>query len=552
MSQPSAASRLENPISLWLRPWALDARSLAVFRIAIAGVLLYDFAHRLTDFSGMYTENSVIPISFVQNYYRDWYAAWGPFTLSAAPWAQGLAFALAFVSAALLLVGCCTRVATVLCWVCVFSVQMRTPCVQSGGDDLLRLLLFWSMFLPLGQRWSVDAWLVTRRVSEEGDSNGDPNAMIMPGSAGFVLQLCLMYWVTAFYKINPVWWSGDALLSALREDQYGTSWGEALLAWPFGVRLLTWAALTIEVSAPLLLMIPWGNAWWRMLNIALFWGMHFTIDLLLYVGLFSPVCMAGWLALLPTEFWNWPAVRGLLVRWGLEEELPSPLPAEKGTAEAMAEMSAVEPPPRSLSREAWRLSSLAWQTVAACALFYVLWWNIDTLDKSHVAHLLGVNDDANGVGCWIMPREVRSVGFRTWLRQYWSMFHRTGNVTTWWSMRAQLADGSQVDPMRGGEPYSEIKPAGGNMAYFKNHRWQKIFRSMTTDEGLPFLKVVTQWHLDQWNASHPPEKQIVSIDVLRGGEWLGSDEELVTKVFLHLPESKEEASGAFARAVRER
>src|SRR6185295_10990452 len=102
-------------------------------------------------------------------------------------------------------------------------------------------------------------------------------AMIMPGTAGFVLQMCLMYWVTAIYKINPVWWSGDALLSALREDQYGTTWGEALLAWPFGVRLLTWAALAIEIAAPLLLLIPWGNAWWRMLNIALFWGMHVSI-----------------------------------------------------------------------------------------------------------------------------------------------------------------------------------------------------------------------------------------------------------------------------------
>jgi hypothetical protein len=89
------------------------------------------------------------------------------------------------------------------------------------------------------------------------------------------------------------------------------------------------------------------------------------------------------------------------------------------------------------------------------------------------------------------------------------------------------------------------------MAHFKNHRWQKIFRSMTTDEGAPFLRPVTQWYLDTWNATHPPERQMVSIDVLQAGEFLGDSGELASVLLLRLPESREGGSGAFADALRE-
>jgi hypothetical protein len=34
--------------------------------------------------------------------------------------------------------------------------------VLQGGDDLLRALLFWSLFLPLGARASVDALSIDR------------------------------------------------------------------------------------------------------------------------------------------------------------------------------------------------------------------------------------------------------------------------------------------------------------------------------------------------------------------------------------------------------
>ena len=33
------------------------------------------------------------------------------------------------------------------------GIDNRNPLVIDGGDDFLRMLLFWGLFLPLGARW---------------------------------------------------------------------------------------------------------------------------------------------------------------------------------------------------------------------------------------------------------------------------------------------------------------------------------------------------------------------------------------------------------------
>ena len=37
---------------------------------------------------------------------------------------------------------------------------MRCTILNSSGDDLLRVLLFWSVFLPLGKCFSVDRYIL--------------------------------------------------------------------------------------------------------------------------------------------------------------------------------------------------------------------------------------------------------------------------------------------------------------------------------------------------------------------------------------------------------
>ena len=113
----------------------------------------------------MYADGGVMPIREVQNHFAgSW--RWSLHWLSGAPAFQMALFGLAGLLAVLLLIGCLTRVATIGSWILLASLITRAPLVINAGDTLLLLLLFWSMFLPLGRMWSVDA-LVQRRPRDD-------------------------------------------------------------------------------------------------------------------------------------------------------------------------------------------------------------------------------------------------------------------------------------------------------------------------------------------------------------------------------------------------
>jgi hypothetical protein len=138
------------------RPFVLDLRALALLRIATAAVLLTDLLIRSTDLEAHYSNMGVLPMGAVLDH------AWTAyqFSLHAASglWqAQALLFALAAALAVALGLGYHPRLATFGSWVLLLSVQNRNPLIGQGGDDLLRMLLFWGMFLPWGRVWSWQA-----------------------------------------------------------------------------------------------------------------------------------------------------------------------------------------------------------------------------------------------------------------------------------------------------------------------------------------------------------------------------------------------------------
>ena len=62
-----------------------------------------------------------------------------------------------------LMVGVFTRVTTITTVILWTSVYVANPYVGSGGDAVLRMVLFYLCFTDAGQKWSVDAWLRERR-----------------------------------------------------------------------------------------------------------------------------------------------------------------------------------------------------------------------------------------------------------------------------------------------------------------------------------------------------------------------------------------------------
>lgn len=133
----------------------LDLRSIALFRVALAGYTLHDLLGRLCDARALYTDAGVLP--------RPDLLALGE------PWATSLHLATGATSLVVLLlaaqmllalyvlVGARPRLAALATFVLLGSLNSRNPLALLPGDALVVGLWLWAAFLPLGARWSLDA-----------------------------------------------------------------------------------------------------------------------------------------------------------------------------------------------------------------------------------------------------------------------------------------------------------------------------------------------------------------------------------------------------------
>ncbi|MGF1481783.1 MAG: DCC1-like thiol-disulfide oxidoreductase family protein [Cyanophyceae cyanobacterium] len=279
--------------------FGLDRRSLAVFRIGLALIVIADLMTRLQALQAHYTDAGVLPGQVLEReLLRPGY--WSLHLISGHFLIQALLFFFALLIALAMLVGYRTRLATIATWALTVSLQNRNPALIFALDDVLRAVLFWAMFLPLGACYSVDSAL---------NSSAKPLAkrVVSGATAAFIVQLCFIYVWSAVYKTqSPIWWpDGDAVYYSLSFDQYVTEFGQFLLGFPLPfLRVLTFAALVFEILGPLLLFIPWRTSLFRCLAIVSFILLHIGFELCFSIGLLSYLSIVNWLALIPSPVWD--------------------------------------------------------------------------------------------------------------------------------------------------------------------------------------------------------------------------------------------------------
>jgi len=131
-----------------------DLRTLALFRINLALLILADLVMRSRDLVAHYTDDGILPRADYLGILNG--AVSSLHFISGSAWIEALLFMLAALVALALLAGYRTRLATFVSWLLLLSLQNRNHMILQGGDMLLLLLLFWGLFLPLGARFSVD------------------------------------------------------------------------------------------------------------------------------------------------------------------------------------------------------------------------------------------------------------------------------------------------------------------------------------------------------------------------------------------------------------
>lgn len=103
--------------------------------------------------------------------------------------------------------------------------------ILNGGDDVLRLLSFLFMFLPLSERFSVDS-VLARPTAKVFLSDGKRTTVAGYWPAAFLLQWSLIYLFGALTKTGPAWADWTATNLALRDWSVRTPLAAVLVGWP--------------------------------------------------------------------------------------------------------------------------------------------------------------------------------------------------------------------------------------------------------------------------------------------------------------------------------
>ncbi len=281
-----------------MNPFKLDLRSLSLFRVCLGILLLFDLIVRFTMVSEFYTDYGVLPrgpllVDFVNPlFFSVYYLAGKSFYIYSLLTIAGLCYT-AF------LFGYKSRLFTILSWLFFVSFTARAPIISHGGDDLIRLALFWIIFLPSSTYYSIDSALNSSKIAK-------PRELFNMPSIAFMGQLLLMYFFTAVIKNHPIWTQeGSALYYALELDQFLTNFGLYFRTLPpVLLKNLTFVTFWTEFLVPLLVFMPWKNSLFRWIAILTFTSFHLGLFLVFNLGSFPWICIIYWFAFIPSSFWD--------------------------------------------------------------------------------------------------------------------------------------------------------------------------------------------------------------------------------------------------------
>ena len=290
----------------------IDRRVLGVFRVVFGGVLLYDLWYHAAHATLLYSNSGVVPnhrVLFAPQ-------SLGQFSLYLAfstPAEVKVAFALTLVVYLAFLFGFRTRLAQILAFVCVTSINARNLFTEDGGCMTLNLLAAWTMFLPLGDRYSVDALLREGRGEKRREA---PVVSLLV--LGLTLQVAIIYLGNAVHKTGATWHDGSAIHWVLWQDRLSTPLAVFLrMHEPRWLSpLLSFSALLIEGSLPLLVLSPWFQTQLRSIAVLLSWSLHLGIALVMTLGPFSYAMIALLVLVIPPPALVWVLARLARTRAG--------------------------------------------------------------------------------------------------------------------------------------------------------------------------------------------------------------------------------------------
>ena len=302
----------------WLR---IDARSLGLFRVALALVLIGDLIRRFRWLKDFYSNEGVLPNHNHLFNLKDKEAVWSALHAFSSPGENAFAFAWTLFFYIGFLLGWHTRVFQVLALAMLVSLGSRNILLENVGNFLAVALLAFTVFLPLGSRFSIDALRRSLRARDEKTAAqlNDVSPIVAEGlvrrtpgwspvslaALGVLLQVALVLLCTALAQNGESWHDGNALYFALHTERWVSGIGASLRDGPAGLlRALTFFLRWSGFLVPVLIFAPVARRQVRLVAVGLLVVHALLLGLLFDLGLYAWSLLAAAALLFPTEAWE--------------------------------------------------------------------------------------------------------------------------------------------------------------------------------------------------------------------------------------------------------
>lgn len=466
--------------------FGIDLRALAVFRVCLGLIILYDISTRIPDLTTFYSDAGLLPrLSLITNTHRPEF--FSLHLISGAGEVQAALLLVQAICAIGLLCGFNSRWMIFFSWLLMVSLNRRNHLANGAGDDYFRLLLFWSMFLPLGARFSLDRLLDHKRIQL-------PVRVFNWASAALLLQIAGGYLVSGCHKWPlAVWHDGTAVYYALSIDNYAKDLGQLLLGYPTLTQFLTHATLWLELIGPFLLFCPLFFNHIRLLTCAAFISLQIGFYLTMYLMLFPLAGLAAMIVFLPSPFWDASEALFLQIK-----------PATLRFLKPIREKPLWTRCESMLKRYLFNLPAgpvrvdtpIYMNLIIILLMICVTMWNLDALRFKN----------------FTMPKVIRYICLTADLNQAWRMFAPPALSGGWFVVPGKLRDGTEIDLFNNGSAVNWEKPSLQDM--FKNERWRRYMFSYVFGKNKNYWVDYGRYLCRSWNENRTDQKQLESLEII--------------------------------------
>lgn len=445
-----ASSLRTHAINAFNKRTRIDNRALAVFRILIGTLLLADLALRARNIRVFYTDTGVLPRTTLQTLHPG-ISQLSLHTLSGTVEFQTVLFITAAIAAICIITGYRTRLAIACSFILLVSLHARNPVVLNGGDSVLRRLVFWSIFLPLGSHWAVDATQTTT------NTRNTPSLIERIGTLGLFTQIIFIYTTNAAFKLTSGTWADtNALHTALQRHAFTTPLGVTLTDYPTLLHITGKAWILLLIGSTLLLLT---THWKRGLIAIAFISVHAVMAATMWIGLFPIISITALIPFLPPVFWTHATTRLNRIKQKLcnSETKHEPTTDDNTTPHPKNNTKNTNTQPASTIRTALQYTVVI---IGITIIVTLAFWN---------AAAIGFVQTPEPVAETVPPSE-----------NSWNMFTEPSTQNVWITAPTITTTGTQTDAIHGTK--TTPTPPHPTDAWYPSSRWRKyLFSLVATD-----------------------------------------------------------------------